>query len=77
MSVLVKLKKNWQFKNVYEKGKYSADKYVVAYYVRNNLNTNIVGFSVSKKVGNSVVRNRTKRRMKECYRFFSLNIRRV
>ena len=27
-----------------------------------------VGFSVSKKVGNSVVRNRVKRRLKECFR---------
>ena len=27
-----------------------------------------VGFSVSKKVGNSVVRNRVRRRMKEAYR---------
>lgn len=27
-----------------------------------------VGFSVSKKVGNSVVRNRTRRRLKEAYR---------
>jgi ribonuclease P protein component len=27
-----------------------------------------VGFSVSKKIGNSVVRNRTKRRLKECFR---------
>lgn len=27
-----------------------------------------VGFSVSKKVGNSVIRNRARRRMKEAYR---------
>lgn len=29
-----------------------------------------VGFSVSKKVGNSVVRNRTRRRLKEAFRTF-------
>lgn len=68
MSSIIKLRKNWQFKRVYNEGRYSADRFVVTYYNKNEKAENIVGFSVSKKVGNSVVRNRTKRRMKEAYR---------
>lgn len=71
MSSIVRLKKNWQFKKVYNDGKYSADKFVVTYYNKNESSDNVIGFSVSKKVGNSVVRNKTKRRMREAYRFLS------
>lgn len=75
MSIIVKLKKNWQFKKVYNEGKYSADKFVVAYYNKNGTASNVIGFSVSKKVGNSVTRNKTKRRMKEAYRALSPEIK--
>ena len=75
MSSIVRLKKNWQFKRVYNEGKYSSDKYVVTYYNRNKTLENVVGFSVSKKVGNSVIRNKTKRRMRESYRALSADIK--
>ena len=38
------------------------------YIKKNNLNHSRLGVSVSKKVGKSVVRNRTKRRVKEAFR---------
>lgn len=62
------LKKNSDFKNVYEKGKSYANKYLVMYVLKNELNKNRVGISVSKKVGNSVVRHRVTRLIRESYR---------
>ena len=62
------LKKNQDFQNVYKKGKSYANKYLVMYVLENNLDKNRLGISVSKKVGNSVVRHRLKRLIKESYR---------
>jgi ribonuclease P protein component len=73
MTTLHKLKKNYEFKKVYNEEKYYVEKYVVMYIVLNNSNFNRVGFSVSKKVGKSVVRNKVKRQMKEAYRKFADN----
>lgn len=73
MTTLHKLKKNYEFKKVYIEGRYYVEKYVVMYIIKNDFALNRIGFSVSKKVGNSVVRNRIKRRMKEVYRQFADN----
>ena len=62
------LKKNADFQNVYQYGKSFANKYLVMYVKKNDLGINRIGISVSKKVGNSVKRNRAKRLMKESYR---------
>lgn len=53
---------------VYQKGRSMANKLLIIYIVNNNLEYNRIGFTVSKKVGNSVVRSRVKRLMKESYR---------
>ena len=62
------LKKNYDFQNVYKTGKSYANKYLVMYVVENHSDKNRLGISVSKKVGNSVVRHRVKRLIKESYR---------
>lgn len=62
------LRKNSEFSAVYNKGKSVGDRYVVLFYRLNGLPYNRTGFLASKKVGNSVARNRAKRLMKESYR---------
>lgn len=62
------LKKNDQFREVYKRGKSLANKYLVIYVLENNLEINRLGISVSKKVGNSVVRHHLARLIRESYR---------
>ncbi len=66
MQPACRLRKNKQFQYVYHKGKSCACRELVLLYVRNPRLQ--VGFSVSRKVGNSVVRNRVKRRLREQFR---------
>lgn len=61
-----RLCRNGQFSYVYRKGKRASTKELSLLYVKNP--RKLVGFSVSKKVGVAVVRNRTKRRLRECVR---------
>lgn len=64
------LKKNQDFKKVYNKGKSLANRYLVMYVLPNNIvdGNSRLGISVSKKVGNSVVRHRITRLIRESYR---------
>ncbi len=62
------LKKNYEFRIVYKRGKSIANRQLVMYILPNKKNTNFIGISVSKKVGNSVVRSRVTRLIRESYR---------
>ena len=62
------LKKNRDFQVVYKKGNSFGNKYLVMYVLPNEFGRNRIGISVSKKVGNSVIRHRIKRLLKESYR---------
>lgn len=62
------LKKNNDFRVIYRKGRSVANKYLVLYRYNNYKAINRVGISVSKKVGNSVIRSRVTRLIKESYR---------
>jgi ribonuclease P protein component len=66
------LRKNSDFQAVYKSGKSYANKYLVIYTSKNGTDRNRLGISVSKKVGNSVVRHRIKRLVKESYRLHEL-----
>ena len=62
------LKNSIEFKRVYDYGKSFANKYLVMYVYNNETNNNRIGISVSKKVGNSVVRHRATRLIRESVR---------
>lgn len=62
------LKKNRDFQIAYREGISYANKYLVMYIKENHLGYNRLGISVSKKVGNSIVRHRLTRLIRESYR---------
>ncbi len=66
--VLERLKKNWEFKRVYRNGRTVVSRNIVLYYCPNGKEYNRVGFSISKKVGKSCVRNRIRRGYKEAFK---------
>ena len=62
------LKKSADFQKVYREGRSCANRYLVLYVLENHTDRNRLGISVSKKVGNSVVRHRITRLIRESYR---------
>ena len=62
------LRRDSDFAAIYKYGKSSGSKYVVFFAKQNGLSYNRLAFLASKKVGNSVQRNRARRLMRESYR---------
>lgn len=61
-----RLKKKEEFKKVFEKGQTVKNKYLVLYLLNKVENREIrIAIAVSKKIGNAVVRNKIKRRLRE------------
>ncbi|MEE0772804.1 MAG: ribonuclease P protein component [Anaerovoracaceae bacterium] len=69
------LRRKDDFSAIYKKGKSTGERFVVLFYRKNNLSYNRIAFLASKKVGNSVARNRARRLMKENYRFLKHDIK--
>ena len=73
--MVYRVRKNSEFRIVYRRGKSFANDLLVLYIFKNKKNVsnnneiyNKIDISVSKKVGNSVVRSRSKRLIYENYR---------
>ena len=67
MQKVYRLNKSCSFSYIYRNGKSYACKHLVLLFAPTKFNLK-VGFSVSKKIGKAVVRNKVKRRLKEGFR---------
>ncbi len=65
-----RLKKNKEFNYIYKKGKTVSNKVLSVVYVKTKLKNIKVGFSISNKVGNSVVRHKIKRQLTHLFKEF-------
>lgn len=68
------LKKNYEIKNVMKYGKFYGGHYLDFFIKPNKKNKNFICVAVTKKTGNSVIRNRIKRILRENYRLLEENI---
>ena len=68
MSAVVTLKSRFDYERVYQNGKSYANRLLIMYIMPNGTVTDRFGLVVSKKVGNSVIRHRARRLMKESVR---------
>ena len=66
--MFISISKNFEFLNVYHHGKSYANRYLVMYILKNGSSNNRYGITVSKKVGNSVIRHHLTRLIRESYR---------
>lgn len=70
MKHTLSLNKNTLFKRLYYRGKTYGCPYFVLYVMRANTKVNRIGFTVSKKIGKAVARNRARRLMFESFRLY-------
>ena len=70
------LKKNYEFRRVYKKGKSGASSLLAVYARPNRSGKNRLGLTVGAKLGNAVTRNRVRRRLREIYRLSQPELKR-
>lgn len=68
MDKIVSICRNNDFRRIYARGKSFVSPLVVAYVLKNRTKNIRVGITTSKKVGNAVLRNRSRRVIREAYR---------
>ena len=68
MSDFVTLKSNPDFRRLYNRGKAITNPALVVYYTKNRAGICRIGITTSKKIGNAVERNRSRRVIKEAFR---------
>lgn len=68
MKKIKTLKKNYEFKNVLNKGKFYIGEQITVYIIKNREEVNRIGIAISSKTCNAVKRNNIKRKIRENYR---------
>lgn len=64
-----RLRKNEEFRHIYQNGRSVANRELVLYYIKSEDTAHFrLGISVSKKIGRAVIRNEIKRRVREVVR---------
>ena len=74
MSDFVTLNSNPDFRRLYNRGKAVIDPALVIYYSKNRAGICRIGITTSKKIGNAVERNRSRRLLKEAFRSVCPNV---
>ncbi len=71
---MYRLKKDKQFKQIFEQGQKVIAPAFVVLYLKNDIQDTGLGFITSKKLGKAVRRNRIRRRLKELFRLTNLPV---
>ena len=75
MGDIITLKRNNDFRRLYSRGRSFLSPVLVTYVMKNRLNVVRVGITSSKKIGKAVVRNRSRRVIREAYRGLSSQVK--
>ena len=75
MKKTIMIKKNYEFKHLFSKGKFYYGEYIHMYIKETNQDTNKLGIAVSKKQGKAVKRNHIKRLIRENYKNLEMKMK--
>ena len=74
MKKTIMIKKRYEFKRLFSKGKFFYSEYINMYIQENNKKYNKLAIAVSKKQGSAVIRNKFKRLIRENYKKFEIHL---